>query len=256
MRDGKLIATVDLLGVQVHRVTLPDAARTVLDFVRRGGVRQVVTLNGAMLARAAADPELRAIVNRSSLVTADGAGVLLAGRILGVRLPERVAGIDLVDRVCAEGAAQSLRVFLLGAEPGVADSAAGSLASRHRGLMVVGTHHGYFSDDGSAEVVARIRDASPQVLLVALGFPRQERWIAAHLPELPDMVCIGVGGTFDILAGRVRRAPRWMRRAGVEWLYRLAREPHRWRTAATLPKLLMLAVKGRISKGKKELHVG
>lgn len=256
LRDGSLIPAVDLLGVRVHRVTLPDAAHAILDFVRSGEARQVVTLNGAMLARAAADPDLRAIVNRAALVTADGAGVLLAGRILGVRLPERVAGIDLVERVCAEGAARSLRVFLLGAAPGVAAAAADALVKRHRGLSVVGTQHGYFASHDDGAVVSRIREARPEMVLVALGFPRQEQWIAAHLAELPGMVCLGVGGTLDVLAGRTRRAPLWMRRAGLEWLYRLVREPRRWRAAVALPKLFAMAVTHRVLKGKKELHSG
>lgn len=256
MRGTSPIPAVDLLGVRVHRITLGDAARAILDLAQAGGAHQIVTLNGAMLAEVSSHPELRAIVNRASLVIPDGAGVLLAGRILGFRLPERVPGIDLVDRVCAEGAGRSLRIFCLGARPGIAAAAGEVLTSRHRGIAVVGTQDGYFSEAEDAAVTARIRTAGPQVLLVAMGFPRQERWIATHLFGLGDVVCLGVGGTFDVLAGRIRRAPAWMHRAGLEWVYRLLREPRRWRTAAVLPRVLWRAVAGRFSRGKKELQEG
>ncbi|HEY3249282.1 MAG TPA: WecB/TagA/CpsF family glycosyltransferase [bacterium] len=236
-----------LLGVRIHLVTLGQAVDRVLELIHSGGVHQVVTLNGAMLARASGDPGLRETVNSASLATADGAGVLLAGRILGVRFPERVPGVDLVAHLFARGADRPLRVFLLGARPGVAAAAGAALAKQHRSIAVVGADHGYFAAGAEAAVADRIRRASPDVLLVAMGFPKQEEWIAAHRDSLGVPVAIGVGGTFDVLAGLSRRAPRWMQRAGLEWVYRLVQEPHRWRTAATIPLVVWLAVKERIA---------
>ncbi|MGH2349857.1 MAG: WecB/TagA/CpsF family glycosyltransferase, partial [bacterium] len=235
-----------LLGVRVDRVTLDRAVDVIGGFIRAGGAHQVVTLNGAMLARAASDPIVRDLVDRASLVTADGAGVVLAGRILGVTLPERIPGIDMIDRLCAAGAASGLRMFLLGARPGVADEAATAMKRSYRGVNIVGTRHGYFPDHDDAAVTEQIRLSRPHVLLVAMGFPRQEQWIRTHLAALGTPVCIGVGGTFDVLAGRTARAPRWMQRAGLEWMYRLLREPRRWRTAAALPVLIWLALRERL----------
>jgi len=235
-----------LLGVRVNRLSLDQAVEAILEFTREGGAHQVVTLNGTMLARASADPVLRDIVNRASMVIADGAGVLLAGRILGVTFPERIPGIDMVGRLCAGGAAVGLRIYLLGARPGVADAAGEAIRHRYHGVDVAGTHHGYFSRHEDAAVTDEIRRSRPQVVLVAMGFPRQEQWIADHLQELGASVCIGVGGTLDVLAGRTSRAPGWMQRAGLEWYYRLVREPRRWRTAAALPRLLWRAIKERL----------
>jgi N-acetylglucosaminyldiphosphoundecaprenol N-acetyl-beta-D-mannosaminyltransferase len=244
------LPSVRLLGIRVHRLTLDQAVEVIRGFIREGGAHQVVTLNGAMLARAATDPSLRDLVGRASLVTADGAGVLLAGRILGVTLPGRVPGIDIIDRLCAAGAPSGIRMFLLGARPGVADDAAAALHRRYHGVDIVGTHHGYFADQDDAAITGLIRTSRPHVLLVAMGFPRQEQWIVSHLDALGTPVCIGVGGTLDVLAGRSPRAPRWMQRAGLEWLYRLVREPRRWRTAAALPLLVGLAVRERLFGGK------
>lgn len=239
-----------LLGVRVHRVTLEQAVDRLMDFIRRGRAHHVVTLNGAMLAQMSRDPLLREIVNAASLVTPDGAGVLLAARILGVRFPERIPGIDMVDRLCAVGAGSSLRVFLLGAAPGVAQAAGEAITRRHPGVVVVGAEDGYFPADEDAAVAERIRRARPDVLLVAMGFPKQEQWIAAHQSALGVPVCIGVGGTFDVLAGLWRRAPRWMQRVGLEWAYRLVREPRRWRTATALPLVVWLALKERLLGGE------
>ncbi len=231
-------------------MTVDQAVDRLLDLSRGPGSHQVVTLNGPMLAQASRDVRLRGIVNRAALVTADGAGVLLAGRILGVRFPGRVPGIDMVDRLCAGGARSGLRVFLLGARPGVADAAGRVLSRRHPGLAVVGAVHGYFPAHDEPAVVERIREARPDVLLVAMGFPKQEEWIADHMPQLATPVSIGVGGTLDVVAGVLRRAPPWMQRLGLEWAYRLAREPRRWRTAAALPLVVWLSIRERLFGGR------
>jgi len=239
-----------VLGVRVHRLTLEQAVESILELTRIGGAHQVVTLNGAMLVRVSGDPVLRGVIDRASMVTADGVGVLLAGRIAGVAFPERIPGIDMIDRVCAAGAASGLRIFLLGAHPGVPDAAADALVRRHPGITVAGTHDGYFTEDEDTAVTAQIRAARPHLLLVGMGFPRQEQWIAAHLAALGACVCIGVGGTFDVLAGRVSRAPRWMQQASLEWMYRLAKEPRRWRTAAAFPLLIWLALRERLFRSR------
>ncbi len=235
----------DLLGVRVHHVTMEQAVERVRALVASGGAHQVVTVNGAMLVAAWRDAAVREVLSNASLLVPDGVGVLLAARMLGRPPYVRVPGVDLAARLCAAAAEEGWRVFLLGAAPGVAPAAAEALRRRYPGLQVAGVHHGYFSDD--APVIAQIRAARPHLLLVAMGFPRQEMWIARHRAALGVPVSMGVGGTLDVLAGRVRRAPRWVQRAGLEWAYRLAQEPRRrWRTAAALPLVVALAVRERL----------
>lgn len=235
--------SADILGVRIHRVTMDGAVAWIDTLLRTTTVHQVVTLNAAMLSRAARDATFRRMVNQAALVTPDGMGTLLVGRILGVRFPERVAGVDLTDRLCALCARAGRRVFFLGAAPGVAAAAAARLAERHPGLPVAGTQHGYFSAAEEPGLITRIREAGTHLLLVAMGAPRQEQWLAAHLAATGARVGIGVGGTFDVYAGRTRLAPAWIRATGLEWLYRLVWEPRRWRVVAALPGVILLAIR-------------
>lgn len=241
------IPTAFVLGVRIHQVTIAEAASCVRQLIAAGGAHQVVTVNGAMLLGAMRDDRVRALFNNASLVTPDGVGVLLAGRILGYRFAERVAGVDLVERLCAHLAGGGVRVFLLGAKPGVADAAVTALRARYPGLDIAGVQHGYFAREEEASILERIRAMRPHLLLVGLGSPRQEEWIAKHLQVLAPIVCIGVGGTIDVLAGRRHRAPRWMQRAGLEWVYRVVREPRRWKVLATLPLVVWFAFRDRLA---------
>jgi len=236
----------EMLGTAIHAVTIADALDWVEASIRARTMGYVVTLNGALLVQAARQPELRALVNDAALVTADGIGVLLAARILGVSLPGRVPGIDLAVGVCERAARGGHRVYLMGGAPGVAAATADSLRARHPSLQIVGTHHGFLTGDAERAVVADIQRARPDVLLVALGAPRQEFWMRQWKQELGVPVSIGVGGSFDVLAGRVPRAPRWMQRLGLEWLYRAWREPRRWSVVRTIPPLFLMALRARL----------
>jgi N-acetylglucosaminyldiphosphoundecaprenol N-acetyl-beta-D-mannosaminyltransferase len=239
-------ARLELFGTQVHALSLEAALEWVHERIVRRSPAYVVTLNGALLVRAARDPELRALINGAGLVTADGIGVILAARIVGLRLPERVAGIDLMMGVLARAAAAGWRIYLLGGAPGVAQAAAAAAQRRHPGLQIVGADHGFFSAEDEGAIATRIRAARPDVLFVAMGAPRQERWAQRWSPALEVPVAIGVGGSFDVLAGRISRAPRWMQRAGFEWLYRALREPRRWAVIKTIPPLFLLALRERL----------
>jgi N-acetylglucosaminyldiphosphoundecaprenol N-acetyl-beta-D-mannosaminyltransferase len=147
--------------------------------------------------------------------------------------------------LCREAAENGRSVFLLGAAPSVADAAAQVLAGRYPGLKLAGAQHGYFKVSEETDVIARIRRAAPDLLFVGMGMPAQEKWIAKNLQALGVPVVMGVGGSFDVLSGRVGRAPLWMRRAGVEWLYRLVREPWRWRRIAQLPVFAWKVIRQR-----------
>jgi N-acetylglucosaminyldiphosphoundecaprenol N-acetyl-beta-D-mannosaminyltransferase len=174
------------------------------------------------------DPELQAILRQADIVYCDGAGVVLGARVLGHSLPERMTGADWVYPFCERSAAAGLRLYFLGSAPGVAEQAAARLRERYPGLRIVGAHHGYVQGpDQSAAVIADISRLSPDVLLVGMGTPLQEKWIAAHRSALDVPVCWAVGALFDYVAGVVPRGPRWMLDHGLEWLYRLWWEPRR-----------------------------
>ncbi len=240
---------VDVLGVGVDPVALPEAVERIGEWIgaARGGsarrTRQVVTLNPEMVMAARRRPDLAAILARADLVTPDGVGVVWAARRLGRSLPGRVAGIDLVEALLAAGAEAGWRFYFLGAAPGVAEEAARAAAERYPGLRVVGTHHGYFAASEAERVAREVSAAGADVLLVALGSPAQEEFIAPRREHLGAGVAIGVGGTLDVLAGRARRAPAWLRRVGLEWLYRIVRDPRRWGRALALPAFALAVLR-------------
>jgi N-acetylglucosaminyldiphosphoundecaprenol N-acetyl-beta-D-mannosaminyltransferase len=241
-------ARIEVLGTQIHALGMDAALAWIRARIALRAPAYVVTLNGALLVQAARDPDLRALVNGAGLVTADGVGVILAARILGVHLPERVAGIELMMGVLASAARAGDSVYLLGGAPGVAQAAAETVRRRHPTLRIVGAEHGFFSPAEEGATVERIRSARPDVLLVALGAPRQEQWMRRWSAALEIPVSIGVGGSLDVIAGRVPRAPGWMQRAGLEWLYRALHEPRRWAVIKTIPPLFLLAMRERLRR--------
>lgn len=254
-----------VLGVGVHPLTLSEAVAVIGGWIREyrscgkgtekqadapessaGSswvTRQVVTLNAEILYNAQHDPRLRDLLNQADLVVPDGYGVIWAGRRFGHHFPEQVAGIDLVSALAAAGGAEGWRFFLLGAAAGVAEEAAANLVKKAPGLQVVGTHHGYFSQDEEATVLKKVREANPDILLVALGAPKQEFFINRHKERLGACVAIGVGGSFDVLSGRVPRAPHFLRKLHLEWLYRISRDPSRWGRALALPRFAWMVLR-------------
>lgn len=236
---------VDILGIAIDGVTLAEAVRRVRSAWSGAAPRSgwhVITANPELVMHALRPdppgPQVRAALERADMVVADGIGLVWASRVLGTPLPERVAGIELAEASVADGAPDGLRLYLLGGRPGVAAEAGRRLAARYPGLQVVGTGHGYFGPEETAQVVAAVHKAAPDLLLVGLGAPKQELWIARHRHELGARVLIGVGGALDVFAGRVRRAPVLFQRLGLEWAYRLAREPWRARRMSALPRFV------------------
>ena len=225
---------VRLLWLGVDNLAFGEAASAVVGMCRDGRPAYAVTPNVDHFVRTRTDTKLRAIYEHAGLVLADGMPVVWAARLLGRPLRAKVSGSDLLYELCGRAAAEGLRVFLLGGAPGVAEKAAEALRSRYAGLRIVGTHSPAIGADGtgtSDDAVARmVREARPHMVFVAFGSPKQELWMARNYRRLGAAVCIGVGASFDFAAGTQARAPRWMQRAGFEWLWRLLREPRRlWR---------------------------
>jgi N-acetylglucosaminyldiphosphoundecaprenol N-acetyl-beta-D-mannosaminyltransferase len=189
------------------------------------------------------DARFRALVERAALSLCDTIGILLASRARGGPLRERVTGVDLIDPLAERSAAGNLRLFFFGAAPGVAERAAIAVQRRYPGAIVAGTRDGYFAPAQSPTIAASIAASGANVLLVGLGSPKQEYWLEEYLDATGCGVGIGIGGSFDVLAGTVPRAPLVWRRAGLEWLYRLVREPSRWRRQLALPRFALAATR-------------
>lgn len=236
--------TVEILGVRVHAMTNQGATERIAALIGAGPTHQVVTVNPEFVMAARRDPAFQQVLNRADLSLADGMGLVWAARLLYGRgaLPERVAGVDTVERLAEMAARHGWRLYFLGAAEGVAERAARALADRYPGLIVAGTYAGSPAEAEAAGIVARVRAARPDILLVAYGAPAQDLWIARHAPALQVPVAMGVGGAFDVIAGVTRRAPLWMQRRGLEWLYRLIRQPWRWRRMAALPRFAALII--------------
>ena len=238
---------IDVLGVAFDNLTMGEAVDRALELLEQEGPHLVATPNPEIVQRAGQDSEYAGILREADLVIPDGIGVIYAAKILGRPLRERVPGIDfasaLLDRVAGTGK----RLFLLGAEPGVAQQAAVNLQLAHPGLVVCGTHDGYFKEDGP--VVDAIREAHADLVFVCLGAPKQEKWIAANGEAAGARLYIGLGGALDVFAGKVERAPEAFQKLGLEWFYRLARQPSRIGRMAKLPLFLTSAVGARI-RGK------
>ncbi len=202
------------------------------------------------------DPRFRAVVNACALSLCDTIGVLLAARRRGARIGARVTGVELVEALCARAAHDGLSVYFLGGAPGVALKAAQELERQHPGLHVAGTQNGFFDAEQSSAIASEIRASGARILFVGLGSPRQEFWLADYLAATGCGAGIGVGGSFDVISGNVRRAPEMFRRLGVEWLYRLLKEPQRWRRQLALPYFALLVVLDELRGHKRSSNLG
>lgn len=239
---------VSILGVDFDAVTLAEACRLVeaaVERVRAGEESpgmHVVTANPEIVMATRQDATFAAAVRRATWVLPDGVGVVWAARLLGAPVPERVPGIDLMEKLLSISARRGYRVFFLGAAEGVAEEAAANVRRRFPGIAVVGARHGYFSPKEEASVVAGVQRAAPDLLFVGLGAPRQELFIARHRRWWSVPVAVGVGGALDVLAGRVRRAPRWVQSLGLEWFYRFLQQPRRLPRLLALPRFTALVL--------------
>jgi len=238
-----------ILGVRVHDVTMAEALRIAEGFLAEGGAHQICTVNPEFVMHARRDPAFFHVLERADLNVPDGVGLLWAGRVLKQPLRERVPGVELMEALAARAAERGWKIFLLGAAAGVAERAAAVLRARYPGLIVAGTFAGSPRPEDAPLILERLRRARPDLLFVAYGAPQQDLWIARHQPELGIPVAMGVGGAFDFIAGVVPRAPRWMREAGLEWLYRFIRQPWRWRRMLALPRFVLAVLAARYGKG-------
>jgi N-acetylglucosaminyldiphosphoundecaprenol N-acetyl-beta-D-mannosaminyltransferase len=213
--------------IGIDSVSEAEVIQRLEDLARSGQPHQVVTANLRFVTLARRDESFARIVNSSTLVVPDGMPLIWASKIAGDSLPARITGSKILHWSAKLAAREGYSFFLLGTKPGVADEAAQRLQELYPGLKIAGTQHGYFRAEDEPHVVQRIREARPQFLFVAMGCPKQEQWIAENLAALQVPVCVGIGGTLEIVTGRLKGAPGWVQRIGLEWFYRMAQEPGR-----------------------------
>ena len=253
MAQQSLPAPAYVLGVRVDRVSqlqALDLMDQMIALLRASGntlpCQQIVTVNTEFVMAAQKNIEFRQTINNAALVVADGIGVVWATRFVGFPTPERITGTDTLVALAKRCAERGYRLYLLGAAPGVAEQTGVCLQELAPGLQIAGTYAGTPALAEEDAIIERIHAANTDVLCVAYGAPSQELWIYRNLPRLPAAVAIGVGGAYDFLSGRQRRAPRAMQRIGLEWLYRLYREPWRWKRMLAIPRFMLLVLlKGR-----------
>ena len=240
---------IDVLGVGFDDVALEQAVSLACEMMQSAEKTYVVTPNPEIVWMARRDETLRAAINGADLVLPDGIGIILGARILGSPLRGgRVPGIDFAGALFGEMAQYGGSIFLLGAKPGVAEEAGQKLGGQYPGLVITGTADGYFTDD--TQVIDKINAAKPDVLLVCLGSPKQELWMAENASRLEVKLCAGLGGALDVFAGQVMRAPVLFRKLGLEWLYRLIRQPSRIKRMIKLPLFLLTVMIRRLSTGR------
>ena len=242
---------VDILGVHVNSLTMGEAVKRIQTFIEERNSVLIATANAEMLMRATYDRELKNILNDAALVVPDGAGTVWAAHHLGHLMPERVAGYDLAQELMRKAPQKGYRLFFFGAAPGVAEKAKTKAEKLYPGIEIVGVRNGFFSSDDDPQILREIQEAKPDILLVALGVPKQEKWLAAHLHELAVPVSMGVGGTFDVMAGVMKRAPRWMQKAKLEWLFRGALQPKRAGRLMALPRFVFKVMAYKKSRQRK-----
>lgn len=223
-----------------------------MTFVRERAAAQIVTLGTEMVVYAQRDSAFRDVINCCALSLCDTVGLLAVARRRGAQLRERVTGVELVEHLCARAAADGVGVYFFGGAEGVAADAAAILETRFPGLRVVGTRNGFFTSEEEPQIVESIRASGAGLLFVGLGSPRQEMWLSRYLQSTGCGAAVGVGGSFDVLSGRVARAPQFWRRLGLEWLYRLIREPHRFRRQLALPYFVWLVMLERLGIGRQK----
>lgn len=238
---------VNILGVLVDKVNVEQASDRIIEYISASeGAKSVFTPNSEIIMAAYRDPEFCNLLNSSDLLTADGIGVVYASKIVKNPIAERAAGYDIACRTLEKLAKLGGSLYLFGSKPGVAELAAANIESRYSGVKVVGMSDGYFDEVKEKAIIEDIKRTKPDLLFVCLGAPKQERWISAHKAELGAKVCMGIGGSLDVFAGTVKRAPEFYTKHGIEWLYRLMKQPSRFVRMLDLPRFgLKVLAKGR-----------
>ncbi|ACL77215.1 WecB/TagA/CpsF family glycosyltransferase [Ruminiclostridium cellulolyticum] len=230
---------VNIAGINIDNITMEQAVERVYSFIDSGKNHSVYTPNAEIMMDGITNKQLKEILNSADILVADGAGVVLASKILGKSVAEKVSGFDLAKNLLIASSKRPIKFFLFGGKPGIPERAHANVICDYPGAEIVGTRNGYFSQEDESEIINQINNSGADVLFVCLGAPKQEQWIHKHKEQLNVKVCMGLGGTIDILAENVKLAPDFFRNHGLEWLYRLYKEPWRFKRMLRLPKFIL-----------------
>lgn len=231
--------TVNIAGIAIDDITMDQAVQTIYEFIDSGKNHAIYTPNAEIMMEGITNKEIRHVLNTADMLVADGAGVVLASKILGKEVKQKVSGVDLVKNLLISSEKRPIRFFLFGGKPGIAEKAHANIICDYPCAQIVGTRNGYFTETDEEDIVNEINKSDADILLVCLGAPKQELWIHKNKDKLQVKACLGVGGTLDILAGNVKLAPDFFRNNGLEWLYRLYKEPYRFKRMLRLPKFIL-----------------
>jgi N-acetylglucosaminyldiphosphoundecaprenol N-acetyl-beta-D-mannosaminyltransferase len=233
----------NFLGVDVCNLTYEQITSAIFNDIEKQKKSFIVAINPEKIMKAQEDEDLKELLNKADYQIPDGIGVILASKLKRGSIRERVTGIDMMLTLCKEAAKKGKSVFLYGASPGIADAAKEELKKQIPSLLIAGTLNGYEKDE--SVIKTTINEANPDIIFVALGSPTQENWILRNMSELAPSIYQGVGGSFDVISGRIKRAPAFFQKLGLEWLFRLIKEPWRWKRQLLLPKFLVRVLKNQ-----------
>ena len=234
---------VKILDVPVHPLTMGEAVSVLEESITSGEQAFVVTANAEIIMMCQEDAGYKKIVSQDAqLVLPDGAGAVWAGRHLGYKVPERVAGFDLYCQLLDKAAQKGYKAFFFGGSPGIAEAAKAKSEELYPGVQVVGCRNGYFKEEESQAIIDEINASGADMLFAALGAPKQEKWLVRYREQLKPKILMGIGGSFDVFAGKMERAPKWMQDASLEWLFRLYKQPSRFMRMMALPKFVLTVV--------------
>jgi len=232
----------NILGVMIDKGDMSETLNRAYSFLSDGDKHIIFTPNAEIVMRAYEDKEFASLLANADILTPDGIGVVYASKILKNPVSERVAGYDLVCNLLEKMAHDNKSVFFFGGKPGVCDLAAENVLKKYPGIKIAGVRHGYFSDSDNESIIKEINASSPDLLLVCLGVPKQENWICENYEKINASLFIGAGGSLDVFAGTVKRAPKIWQKLGLEWFYRIARQPSRYKRALKLPKFMLTVI--------------
>ncbi|MEN8906648.1 MAG: WecB/TagA/CpsF family glycosyltransferase [Clostridiales bacterium] len=235
-----------LLGINFSCITMDEALEYILKFLEEDKLHTIFTPNAEIAMEAQRDPDFKKILNSSDMLIPDGAGVILSSKILNIKLPQKIPGFDLTRNSFSLQRKIKTKYFFFGGKDGIAEKAAERVLHSYNNIEISGCQSGYFKKEDEEAIINKINSSNTEFLLVGLGAPKQEKWIHENRDKLNVKVCIGVGGTIDILAGNVKLTPDFFRRNGLEWLYRLYKEPRRFKRMLDLPRFILLSFKKRI----------
>ena len=234
---------VKILDVPVHPLTMQEAVSVLEKSIANGEQAFVVTANAEIIMMCQQDADYKKIVSQDAqLVLPDGAGAVWAGRHLGYKVPERVAGFDLYCNLLKEAAAKGYKAYFFGGSPGIAEAAKAKSEELYPDVKVVGCRNGYFKEEESQAIIEEINASGADMLFAALGAPKQEKWLVRYRDQLKPKILMGIGGSFDVFAGKMERAPKWMQDASLEWLFRLYKQPSRFMRMMALPKFVLKVI--------------